>query len=360
MGVFSSVERVGHTHVLFAADDPSGLRAIIAIHSTALGPALGGTRFFPYDSDEEALHDALRLSRGMTLKNAAAGLDLGGGKAVIIGDPRTMKSERLLRAYGRFVDSLGGLYVTAEDVGTTTDDMAVIGRETKHVAGQARWEGGSGDPSPSTALGLFSSLEAVAEHLWGEPSLDGRTVAVQGVGKVGYHYVKLLRDAGAKVFVSDVWQPSVDRATGELGAIGVSTDDILTLDVDILSPCAMGAVLDEHTIPQLNCLAVVGSANNQLATDKDAERLADRGILYAPDFVVNAGGVINVAEELRGYRDDRAEAHVRRLQTRTKEILATAAERGITPHQAAVDLAMERIETISDLRRIRRGDDGGD
>ncbi|MDH3306904.1 MAG: leucine dehydrogenase [Acidimicrobiia bacterium] len=358
MGVFSSVDRIGHTHVLFGADDASGLRAIIAIHSTALGPALGGTRFFPYASDEDALRDVLRLSRGMTLKNAAAGLDLGGGKAVIIGDPHKLKSERLLRAYGRFVNSLHGLYVTAEDVGTTTDDMAIIGRETKWVAGQARWDGGSGDPSPSTALGLFSSLQAVAEHLWGSPDLQGKRIAVQGVGKVGHAYVQLLTGAGANVFVADMWQPAVDRAVQDFGATQVGPDEILTLDVDIISPCAMGAVLTEDTIPTLKCLAVVGSANNQLGEDKDADRLADRGILYAPDFVVNAGGVINVAEELRGYRDDRAEAHVRALQIRTKEILATAAERGINPHQAAVDMAMERIESIGDLRRIRR--DGND
>ncbi len=354
MGVFSSADRIGHTHVLYGADDASGLRAIIAIHSTALGPALGGTRFYPYETDDEALSDVLRLSRGMTLKNAAAGLDLGGGKAVIIGDPRQIKSERLLRAYGRMIDSLGGLYVTAEDVGTTTADMAIIGRETKWVAGQAAQDGGSGDPSPATALGLFSSLQAVAEHLWGVPDLAGRTVAVQGVGKVGYHYVKLLTEAGAEVFVADVWQPAVDRVVTDFGAVAVDGDQLLSLEVDILSPCALGAVLDEETIPLLKCKAVVGSANNQLATDKDAERLDDRGILYAPDFVVNSGGVINVAEELRGYRGDRAEARVRDLQMRTKEILAMSAERQITPHDAAVELALQRVEMIGGLGRIRK------
>ncbi len=354
MGVFSSADLIGHTHVLYGADDASGLRAIIAIHSTALGPALGGTRFYPYESDEEALSDVLRLSRGMTLKNAVAGLDLGGGKAVIIGDPRQIKTERLLRAYGRIIDSLGGLFVTAEDVGTTTTDMAIIRRETKWVAGQAAIEGGSGDPSPLTALGLFSSLQAVAEHLWGKPELRDKSVAVQGVGKVGYHYVKLLTEAGARVLVTDVWQPAVDRVVAEFGVVAVPGDELLTLEVDILSPCALGAVLDEETIPQLNCKAIVGSANNQLASDKDAERLDDRGILYAPDFVVNAGGVINVAEELRGYQGERAEARVRELQSRTKEILAVAAERQVTPHDAAVELANQRIQEIGGLGVIRR------
>jgi len=354
MGVFSSADLIGHTHVLYGADDASGLRAIIAIHSTALGPALGGTRFYPYESDAEALSDVLRLSRGMTLKNAVAGLDLGGGKAVIIGDPRQIKTERLLRAYGRIIDSLGGLFVTAEDVGTTTVDMAIIRRETKWVAGQAAIEGGSGDPSPLTALGLFSSLQAVAEHLWGKPDLRDKSVAIQGVGKVGYHYAKLLTEAGARVFVTDVWQPAVDRVVADFGVEPISGDQLLTLEVDILSPCALGAVLDEETIPQLNCKAIVGSANNQLASDKDAERLDDRGILYAPDFVVNAGGVINVAEELRGYQGERAEARVRELQSRTKEILAVAAERQVTPHDAAVELALQRIQEIGGLGLIRR------
>lgn len=354
MGVFSSADRIGHTHVLYGADDESGLRTIIAIHSTALGPALGGTRFYPYASDEDALRDVLRLSRGMTLKNAAAGLDLGGGKAVIIGEPREMKSERLLRAFGRIVDSLNGLYITAEDVGTTPADMAVIARETKWVAGQTALEGGSGDPSPLTALGLFSSLQAVAEHLWGLPDLAGKSVAVQGIGKVGYHYVNLLTQAGAKVYVTDVFTPAVDRAVSEFGAIAVQPGEFMSLEVDILSPCALGGILNEETIPILNCRAVVGSANNQLASDKDAERLMDRGILYAPDFVVNAGGVINVAEELRGYQGERAEARVRQLQSRTKEILAVSAERQITPHQAAVDLAVERIRSIAELAYIRR------
>lgn len=354
MGVFSSVDRMGHTHVLFGADDESGLKAIIAIHSTALGPALGGTRFYPYASEEEALADVLRLSRGMTLKNSAAGLDLGGGKAVIIGDPRLIKTERLLRAYGRMIDSLSGLYITAEDVGTSPADMAIVGRETRWVAGRAAVDGGSGDPSPSTALGLFSSLQAVAEHLWGNSDLSGRSVAVQGLGKVGYHYVRLLTAAGVKVFVSDLWQPSIDRAVADFDAVPVAPDDLISQPVDIVSPCAMGGILNEESIPTLKCKAIVGSANNQLATDKDAERLADSGILYAPDFVVNSGGVINVAEELRGYRGDRAEARVRNLQVRTKEILAVAAERDITPHQAAVDVALARIDSISGLMKVRR------
>lgn len=347
MGVFSSADRDGHTHVLYGADDESGLRAIIAIHSTALGPALGGTRFYPYASDDEALRDVLRLSKGMTLKNAAAGLDHGGGKAVIIGDPRQIKTEALLLAYGRLIESLGGRYVTAEDVGTTIEDMECVRRETRWVTGTSTSHGGSGDPSPATALGVFSSMVAAAEYTFGSSDLAGRRVAVQGVGKVGYAYVGLLVEAGAEVLVADVWEPAVDRAVEDFGVKAIPHEEILFVDVDVVSPCAMGEVLSADTIPRLNCRLVVGSANNQLAHDDDADRLLDQGIVYVPDFVANAGGVINVADELHGYDRDRVMRKVRGLGERTKDILESARTLSITPNEAAIRIAMARIEAVS-------------
>ena len=358
VNVFETVSERGHEQVLYGSDPESGLRAIIAIHDTALGPALGGTRFYPYDTEEDALIDVLRLSEGMTLKAAAAGLDLGGGKAVIIGDPKQIKGERLLRAFGRIVDSLQGRYITAEDVGTTTADMEWIRRETRWALGTPVSEGGSGDPSPATARGLNAALKAVAAHLWNDTDLSHRRIAVQGVGKVGYAFVRLLTEARAEVIVSDISDEAVDRAVSELGAKAVPLDEILSVDCDVLSPCALGAVLDEKTIPTLACQAVVGSANNQLATDADATALDQRRILYAPDFVVNAGGLINVYEELRGYSKPRALHRIDFIEQATRRILEHAAAEGVTPHEAAVEVADQRIAEIGDLRRFRRsGDD---
>lgn len=358
MIVFDEVAKQGHEQVLFGHDPVSGLRAIIAIHSTALGPALGGTRFYPYESEEEALTDVLRLSKGMTYKSAAAGLDLGGGKAVIIGDPHHDKSERLLRAYGRMVDTLQGRYITAEDVGTTTQDMDTIAKETRWVVGNSVAMGGSGDPSPVTARGLYAATRAVAERLWGTTDLSERTFAVQGVGKVGSAYVQLLVEARAKVVIADSFPPALETAKERFGVDTVPLDEIHKVECDIFSPCALGGVLNEETIPELNCKAVVGSANNQLATEKDAERIADRGILYAPDFVVNAGGVINVYDQLNGYSKTRALHLVDSIFDSTKKILKVAEDEGILPVQAAEKVAEQRIEEIGDLRRLRRsGDD---
>jgi leucine dehydrogenase len=358
LGVFDAVAVEGHEQVLFGYDKVSGLRAIIAIHSTALGPALGGTRFFPYPSEEEALADVLRLSKGMTYKAAVTGLDLGGGKAVIIGDPRTMKSERLFRAYGRIVDSLQGRYITAEDVGTTTADMDTVRTETRWALGNSVALGGAGDPSPVTARGLLAATRAVAQRLWGDTDLAGRRFAVQGVGKVGSAFVQLLIEARAEVVVTDAYDPAIDSAVENFGVKPVAPDDIYTVDCDFFSPCALGAVLNETTIPTLNCSAVVGSANNQLATEADAQRLADRGILYAPDFVVNAGGLINVYDELTGYSRTRALHRVDAIYEATTRILDKAESNGITPNTAAVMIADERIRDIGDLRRFRRsGDD---
>ena len=354
MGTFSSASFDGHTHVLHGADTQSGLRAIIAVHSTALGPALGGTRFYPYATEEEALKDVLRLSRGMTYKNALAGLDHGGGKAVIIGDPRADKSEELFRAFGQLINSLSGLYVTAEDVGTTAEDMEIVARETSWVAGQSSINGGSGDPSTATALGLFHGARAVARHAFGSNDLSGLRVAVQGVGKVGFAYAQLLTDAGAEVVAADSWQPNADRAAEELGAKILDPSDILTTECDILSPCAMGGGLNTETIPLLQCRAVVGSANNQLERDDDAQLLADRGIVYAPDFVVNAGGVINVADELHQYRPERARAKIEGIYNTILAILEASEEENLTPNAAALALAEKRIESVGGIRRIRR------
>lgn len=354
MEVFESVAGEGHEQVLFGFDPVSGLKAIIAIHTTALGPALGGTRFYPYDSEQDALTDVLRLSKGMSYKAAAAGLDLGGGKAVIIGDPLQDKSERLFRAFGCIVDSLHGRYITAEDMGTTTTDMELVRRETRWAVGIPVAEGGSGDPSPATARGLFAALRATSQFLWGTTELAGRRVAVQGVGKVGHAFVRLLVEARCEVVVSDAYPPAIERAVRDFGVQAVGPDEILPVDCDVLSPCAMGAVLNEKSIPSLNCRAVVGSANNQLATPEDAVRLAERGILYAPDFVVNAGGLINVYEELRGYSKTRAMHRVDSIFDATTRVLQTAEEEQILPNQAAEQVAEQRMRHIGDLRRFRR------
>ena len=341
----------GHEEVLFGSDPTSGLRAIIAIHSTTLGPALGGTRFFAYPSESDAITDVMRLSEGMSYKAAVASLDLGGGKAVIIGDPREIKSERLFRAYGRLIDSLGGRYVTAEDVGTTTADMELIARETRHVTGLPRARGGSGDPSPATALGVFHAMRAASASLWGDPNLRGKRVAVQGVGKVGGALVELLVDAGATVAIADINTTEVARLVEVHGVSSVAPDEILFTECDILAPCAMGAVLSEASIPLLSCDAVVGSANNQLAEDKDAERLADRDIVYVPDFVANAGGIINIADEAAGrnYSWDRAIEVVKRIETTVESILDRASVHSTTPHAAATAIATERIASVASL-----------
>ena len=349
-GVFGSFE--GHEQVVFASDAASGLRCIVAIHSTALGPSLGGTRFFPYATEQEALEDVLRLSRGMTYKSACAGLDLGGGKAVIIGDPDTDKTETLLRAYGRVVQSLGGRYITACDVGTYPADMAVIARETRWVTGMDEIHGGSGDSGVTTAHGVAIAARAVAEHLWGLPSFAGRHVAVQGLGKVGARVVDHLGADGCKLTVADVDEDAVDRVAARFPVDVVKPDDILDVDADLLSPNALGAVLTEETIPRLQVAAVCGGANNQLGTIEDAQRLQERRILYAPDYVVNAGGVIQVSDELHptGYSADRALRKVEQIGRTLREIFALADEQDVTTEVAAERVAERRIESVRRLR----------
>ena len=358
MGVFSALGDRGHEEVVYGSDPESGLQTIIAIHSTALGPALGGTRFYPYGSEAEALEDVLRLAQGMSLKAAAAGLDLGGGKAVIIGDHRKLKSERLWRAYGRVVDSLRGRYITAEDVGTDAHDMELIRRETRWVVGVPVEEGGSGDPSPATARGLMAGIRATARFVWGDEDISGKRVAVLGVGKVGTDLVRRLHENGCKITVADIYPPALERVRNEYGVAVVEPDEIYDVECDIFSPCSLGSVLTEQTIPRLKTQMIVGSANNQLATTEDGDRLEARDILYAPDFVVNAGGLINVNEELRGYTTERAAAHIDRIYDNTSRVLESSRERGMTPNNTAIELAEERIHDIGNLRLFRRsGDD---
>jgi leucine dehydrogenase len=347
--VFERLE--GHEEVVYFNDPSSGLRAIIAIHSTALGPALGGTRFYPYSSEDAALQDVLRLSQGMTYKAAAAGLDLGGGKAVIIGDPKRSKSEELLRAYGRFVESLGGRYIAAEDMGTTRDDMDMVRRETRFVTGVSPSMGGSGDPSPITAYGVYLSMLACAEEAWREHSLRGRRVAVQGVGKVGYPLVKLLvEDGGAYVTVSDVDVDSVAAAVRDFGVETVPADRIHALECDVFAPCAMGGIINDKTLRELRCGVVAGSANNQLERPDHGKALAELGILYAPDFVANAGGLINVADELQGYQPERAKASVESVYRKLREVFTIAREDHISTAEAADRFAESRIDQIGRMR----------
>ena len=351
MGVFS--DSSGHEQVVFCEHRPSGLRAIIALHSTALGPGLGGTRFYPYPTEEDALADVLRLSRAMSYKNACAGLDHGGGKAVIIGDPLTDKTEALLRAYGRFVQSLNGRYYTAADVGTYVADMDVISRECDFVTGRSPAEGGAGDSAVLTAYGVFQGMRAAAEHVWGSPSLAGRRVGIAGVGKVGHHLVGHLLDDGATVVVADVSDVAVQRVQSSYdGVDSVEVAQLLDEPMDIYSPCALHDALTDETVPRLRAAIVCGAANNQLAHDGIEKLLGDRGVLYAPDFVVNAGGVIQVGDEVRGYSEERARAKTALIFDTTKAVLATAASAGITPGAAAEQVAEHRMADVGQLRSL--------
>lgn len=305
MAVFDDSAFDGHERVVFCHDEQTGLKAIIAIHSTALGPAAGGTRLWAYDSDDDALHDVLRLAEGMSYKNAMAGLKFGGGKAVIIKSPGFDGSDALFERYGEFVEQLGGSYVTAEDVGMTVDIIETIARKTRYIAGRAKKAGqAGGDPSPKTSYGIFKGIEAAVQFNLGRDSVADLTVAVQGVGNVGYHLCRYLSDAGARLIVSDMNESRIQRACEDFGASGVGLDDILLQEADVVAPCALGAILNERSIPRLRTTIVAGGANNQLETPTDGQRLNDAGILYAPDYVINGGGIINVASEYYGDADD--------------------------------------------------------
>ena len=346
-----------HEQVVFCQDPRSGLKAIIAIYSTALGPALGGTRFYPYRSEDEAVADALRLSAAMAYKNALAGLDLGGGKAVIIGDPAQLKSEALLRAYGRFVASLGGRYITACDVGTRSEDMDIVARECKFVTGRTLTNGGAGDSSVLTALGVMHGMHAAAEHAWGSTSLAGRVVGVEGVGKVGHRLVSHLTAEGAEVVICDVSPAAIDavRAKHPDVTVVADLDAMLARKLDVLAPCALSGTLTDDNVVAMTAQIVCGAANNQLAHPGVEKLLADRGIVYAPDYVVNAGGVIQVADELAGFDFDRAKAACEQIFVSTARVLAIAKADGIPPSVAADRLAERRMSEVGRLRGIWLG-----
>lgn len=343
----------GHEQIVFCYDRPTGLRAIIAIYSTALGPALGGTRFYPYASEEEALHDVKELSRGMAYKNAVAGLDLGGGKAVIWGDPGRDKSEALLRAYGRFIESLGGRYITACDVGTYVEDMDIVARETRHVTGRSQEHGGAGDSSILTAFGVYQGMRAAAQHRWGDDSLRGKTVGIAGAGKVGKHLVEHLTNAEAIIAISDVNKAALEYITATYPHVRVVDPDQLPgMELDIYSPCALGGALSDSTVPVLRAQIVCGAANNQLAHPGLDKALADRGVLYAPDYVVNSGGVIQVADEIEGFNFARAQKRASGIYDTTLRMFALADAEGVTPAVAADRIAERRMAEVSRLHSI--------
>lgn len=346
-----------HEQVVFCHDEASGLRAIIALYSTALGPALGGTRFFPYASEADALRDVLNLSQGMAYKTALAGLDLGGGKAVIIGDPRRDKSEALLRAYGRFVQSLGGRYFTACDVGTYSTDMDDVARECEFVTGRTVEHGGAGDSSVLTAFGVHQGMRAAAQFAWGDTSLAGRRVGIAGVGKVGRHLAGHLVEGDARVVVTDIDTEAVARLVEQYPSIEVaeSTEAMIAADLDVYAPCALGGALNETSVEALTAKVVAGAANNQLAHEGIGKLVADRGIVYAPDYCVNAGGVIQVADELdpSGFNFGRAQARATGIFDTTLAVLERAATEGITAAEAADRQAEQRIREIGRLSQIR-------
>jgi glutamate dehydrogenase/leucine dehydrogenase len=343
VGVF---ERLGGEYetISFANDPVSGLRCIIAVYSTSLGPALGGTRFWPFESEEAALTDVLRLSKAMAYKASAAGLNLGGGKAVVIGDPKVAKTPELLRAYGRAVERLGGSYITTADVGTTSSDMDVIATTTRFVTGTTA---GSGDPSPVTAFGVWHGLKAVAEEAWGTASLGGKHVAVQGVGKVGGGVVRHLAKDGALLTIADIDTAAAAALAKEVGADVVGADEIASIPCDIYSPCALGAVVNDASLPAFKCRAIAGAANNQLERPEHGDALAEAGIVYAPDYVINAGGLINVEDELHGYDSERAHAKAAAIGDRLRDVFARAKAEGISTAAAADRIAGERIRAAS-------------
>jgi leucine dehydrogenase len=353
MKIFDYIAKYQYEQLVFCHDPAAGLKAIICIHDTTLGPALGGTRMWNYASEEEAILDALRLARGMTYKNAAAGLNLGGAKTVIIGDPKKDKSEALFRALGRYIQGLSGRYITAEDVGTCVEDMDYIKMETNYVAGLTSTVRSSGDPSPVTAYGTWKGIKACANEIWGSDSMEGRTIAVQGLGHVGFALCKYLHDEGAKLIVTDINEDNITRAVTEFSAKAVQANEIYGVDCDIFSPCALGAIINDDTISQLKCRVIAGSANNQLKEERHGDVITNKGILYAPDFIINAGGVINVYDEMLegGYCHDRALRKVESVYGNVKQVIAISKRDRIPTYQAANILAEERIKTIGQVKK---------
>lgn len=350
MEIFKNMEMYDYEQLVFCQDKASGLKAIIAIHDTTLGPALGGTRMWTYESEEAAIIDALRLAKGMTYKNAAAGLNLGGGKTVIIGDPRKDKNEEMFRAFGRYIQGLNGRYITAEDVGTTVEDMDLIHEETDFVTGISPAFGSSGNPSPVTAYGVYRGMKAAAKEAFGSDSLEGKVVAVQGVGNVAYTLCQYLHDEGAQLIVTDIHKDAVQRAVENFGAKAVGPDEIYSVECDIFAPCALGAIINDETINQLNAKVIAGSANNQLKETRHGDIIHEMGIVYAPDYVINAGGVINVADELYGYNRDRAMKKVEQIYNNIEKVIEISKRDNIPTYVAADRMAEERIEKLKKSR----------
>lgn len=354
MNVFAAKDFDNHEQIVFCQDQNSGLKAIIAIHNTQLGPALGGCRMYPYASVDDALEDVLRLSKGMTYKAAVANLNLGGGKAVVIGDPKKHTTEALFRTFGRFVQSLSGRYITAEDVGTNTRVMEWIGQETDYVTGIPEYFGGSGDPSPFTAHGIFCGIKAAWKKTTGKDSLTGAKIAVQGIGNVGYNLCKELHHAGAILFLNDVNKEALEKAATEFNATIVNDKEIYGLDVDIYSPCALGATINDHTIDQLKCSIIAGAANNQLALEsKHGVALQKAGILYAPDYVINAGGLINVSSEIYGGGQSYTMAQIENIYNTLLHIFQLSEKESLSTAVAANKIAEQRLTAISNTRNIR-------
>ena len=354
MEIFEQMGAEGHEQLVMVSDAGSGLKAIIAIHDTTLGPACGGTRIWPYKSEQEAIRDALRLSRAMTYKAAAADLPLGGGKGVIIADSHTEKTEALLRAYGRFVDTLGGRYLTTTDVGSTGRDMEYIKQETDYVVGLPTTAGGSGDTSVMTGLGIYMGMKACAREAWGNESLTGKTVAIQGFGKVATHTAHHLLKEDAKLVVTDVYDGALDRAR-DLGLTVVKPDEIYGVDCDIFAPCALGGVINPETIPQLKCKVVAGGANNQLLSDADGEALHRLGIVYGPDYILNSGGIINAEAEIgREYNPERAREKTERIYGIMEKVIAISKREEIPTAKAADRLAEDRLNSVRGIRQVYR------
>jgi leucine dehydrogenase len=352
MNIFDHMGTNGHEQLVMCSDPEVGLKAVIAVHDTTLGPACGGTRIWPYVSEEEAIKDALRLSQAMTYKSAAADLPLGGGKGVIIADSHLQKSESLMRAYGRFVETLGGRYVTTTDVGTTGRDLEYIRQETEHVLGLPTTRGGSGDTSVMTGLGVYMGMKACALEAWGSDSLAGKKVAIQGFGKVAYHVAQHLLKEDAHLVATDVYEESLQRAR-DLGIKVVAADQIYDVECDVFSPCALGGVLNNDTIPRLRSRIVAGGANNQLAAESDGEELHQRGILYAPDYIINAGGIINIGAELgMAYNADRAREHTERIYDIMGRVIHISQREEIPTYKAADRLAEERLRSVRSIRRM--------
>ncbi|ERI05915.1 branched-chain amino acid dehydrogenase [Aneurinibacillus aneurinilyticus] len=352
MKIFDYMERYDYEQLVFCQDENSGLKAIIAIHDTTLGPALGGTRMWTYDSEEDAIEDALRLARGMTYKAAGAGLNLGGGKAVIIGDPRKDKTEEMFRAFGRYIQGLNGRYITAEDVGTTVADMDTIHMETDYVTGVSPAFGSSGNPSPVTAYGVYRGMKAAVKAAFGNDDLGGKTIAVQGVGNVAYNLCRHLHEEGATLIVTDINKDNVQRAVDEFGAKAVDPDDIYNQNCDIFSPCALGAIINDSTIPQIKAKVIAGAANNQLREERHGDIIQEMGIVYAPDYIINAGGLINVADELQGYNRDRAMKKVETIYDNIQKVIEISKRDHIPTYKAADRMCEERIASMQRSRSM--------